>query len=286
MGAGAILVVALWAFCLAFWACSSGFARGLFAEIRRLWRSMGVPGRVIAIIAVVCCVQSGGSKGVSPVARVMRLLYWAPGSQWQLLTAHEAAVEAASSASAATGALARAETAATNISVYTISFGWHAPQRLPYHARQNVLSYTPLVVATNIDDVLYEDHYVAFNAVASTNPAVILIEYAKRLDSGEIERRSSSVVTSSFPDTATVQLQSGSYTCYWFRCAVPPGYANAVRDWNGEALFGSPAGSGAGFDLLGTLVVDDGDDVWAGANTNMVVGAATNIVRNGVITED
>ena len=59
-----------------------------------------------------------------------------------------------------------------------------------------------------------------------------------------------------------------------------------VIDWNGEALFGSPSGSGRGFDLLGTLVIDDGDDIWVGATTNHVFGAVTNEFRNGInITE-
>ena len=81
-------------------------------------------------------------------------------------------------------------------------------------------------------------------------------------------------------------LQSGAYTCYWFRCEVPLAFTNAVRDWNGEALFGSPAGSGKGFDLLGTLVVDDGDSIWVGATTNVVLGAQTNEFKNGInVTE-
>jgi len=134
---------------------------------------------------------------------------------------------------------------------------------------------------------LYEDHYVSFNAAASTNPAVILIEYAKRRDDGTVERYSSEVTTNSFPDTTVVELQSGSHTCYWFRCPVPAAFTNELRDWNGEALFGSPSGSGRGFDLLGTLVVDDGDDIWVGASTNHVFGAITNEFKNGInVTED
>ena len=48
-----------------------------------------------------------------------------------------------------------------------------------------------------------------------------------------------------------------------------------------------PQGSGKGFDLLGTLVVDDGDDIWVGASTNHVFGAITNEFKNGInVTED
>jgi hypothetical protein len=111
---------------------------------------------------------------------------------------------------------------------------------------------------------------------------VILIEYAKTLDSGEVERFSATVVTNSYPVTTPVALASGTYNCYWFRCAVPIAYTNDVRDWNGEALFGSPSNSGKGFDLLGTLVLDDGGSVWVGATTNIVMSGATNTFRNGV----
>jgi hypothetical protein len=201
------------------------------------------------------------------------------------MTASDDASTAAVSASAATNALAVAA-GSTNSVVYTLSFDWHAPQRLPYHEAQNVLAYTPWVFPTNIDGIAYEDHCVSFNALASTNPAVIYIEYARPRDNGSIERYTSAVTTSSYPHTRVVSLQSAFYTCYWFRCSVPLAFTNSVRDWSGEALFGAPYDSGKGFDLLGTLVVDDGNNVWVGANTNIVIGSATNIVRNGVITED
>ena len=136
------------------------------------------------------------------------------------------------------------------------------------------MGYVAAVIPTNIAGILYEDHYVSFNATASTNPAIITIEYAQTLDDGTAERYSANVTTNSYPDTHIVELQSGSYTCFWFRCAVPAAVTNCVRDWNGEALFGGPVGSDTGFDVLGTLVVDDGDNVWVGATTNMVIGTA------------
>jgi hypothetical protein len=37
--------------------------------------------------------------------------------------------------------------------------------------------------------------------------------------------------------------------------------------------------------LLGILVVDDGDNIWEGATTNMVVNGITNAVKNGIILE-
>jgi hypothetical protein len=107
--------------------------------------------------------------------------------------------------------------------------------------------------------------------------------FRSKLDNGTVQRFSSPTITNSYPVMVPVNLQSGSHTCYWFRCEVPMAFTNAVRDWNGETLFGSPEGSGKGFDLLGTLLIDDGDNIWAGATTNMVVNGVTNAVKNGVI---
>ena len=105
----------------------------------------------------------------------------------------------------------------TNNDVWTLSFDWHAPQRLPYHERQNVLAWTAAVVPTNINGTLYEDHYVSFNAEPLTNPAVILIEYARTKDDGTVERYSAETITNSYPNTYVVHLcKRPLHTCYGF----------------------------------------------------------------------
>lgn len=273
-----LLAFALWAI-VRLHEC--GGADSLWAK----WKKLDFPARAASIIAVVCFTLVGGTKGPAPIMQVLRLLFWDHPMTWALSEATQK-TQAAQAANAITEA-ALAEVEATTNEVWTLSFDWHAPNRLPYHERQNVLAWTATVVPTNIDGTLYEDHFVAFNAMASTNPAVILIEYAGKREDGTIERYSAPVVTNSYPDTSVVTLQSGAYTCYWFRCAVPVAFTNSVRDWNGEALFGSPEGSGKGFDLLGTLVVDDGNDVWVGATTNVFLGGITNEFKNGInITEN
>ena len=288
MSALALLVILLWVLCLAARMAESPLCRGLLAELRRMWIAAGIPGRVLAVLVLVVCAQSGGTKeGPTPLQSLFRFLFWDPGQPWQLSGANAMIDGAQESVARAEADLDEVDAVTASNDVVTISFDWHAPDRLPYHERQNVLAWTAQVVPTNINGTLYEDHYVCFNASASTNPAVILIEYAKRRDDGTVERYSSEVTTNSFPDTTVVELQSGSHTCYWFRCPVPPAFTAEVRDWNGEALFGSPAGSGRGFDLLGTLVIDDGDDIWVGATTNIVIGGITNEFINGVnIKED
>ncbi len=270
----------------------SGEARAFVAHLRKVWGPMTVSCRWVLGTFMVLCVLEGGSKG-SPVASLFRMLFW-NGGDWALMQAYEdnsaseAAVATASNAViTATNTAAQVESYVDTNNVVTFSFDWHSPNRLPYHDRQNVLGRTVWVTPTNILGVLYEDHYVAFNESATTNPAVILIEYARKRDDGTVQRISSPTITNSYPDMVTVNLQSGSHTCYWFRCEVPAAFTNCcVRDWNGEALFGSPEDSGKGFDLLGTLLIDDGDNIWEGATTNMVMGAITNQVKNGIILEN
>ena len=275
-------VIILFAFVL--WAIVKINESGANNELWGRWRAMGFPARAASILAIIFFTLVGGTKSPLPVTQVLRMLFWDHSLTWPLSDA-TLKTQAATAANEISREAIEEVEAATN-EVWTISFDWHAPDRLPYHARQNVLAWTATVVPTNIEGVLYEDHYVAFNSAASTKPAVILIEYAARSESGEVTRYSAPVVTNSYPSTSVVTLQSGAYTCYWFRVAVPVAFTNSVRDWNGEALFGSPAGSGKGFDLLGTLIIDDGNDVWVGATTNFFLGGVTNEFKNGInITE-
>lgn len=280
MSGWAVLVMALWLLTLCVWLTASPSARDAVGTIRAWWRTHGLPERVIIILFIALAASYGGSKSPAPITKLLRLLFWDHSLTWALTPAQQH-TEAAEAANVETAAALDVVEAVTN-EVCTISFDWHVPDRLPYHERQNVMAWTARVVPTNIADVLYEDHYVTFNAGASTNPAVILIEYAGKDEDGAVVRYSAAVVTNSYPATSVVTLQSGSYTCYWFRCAVPLPFVSSTRDWNGEALFGSPAESGKGFDLLGTLVVDDGDNVWVGATTNIILGGVANEFRNGI----
>jgi hypothetical protein len=275
-------------------AYESGAARAVLSDARKLWNGMGVTARILAVLLIVACVIDGRTKGPSPLTSLYRVLFWHGADVWALLPATEDVAAAQTANAAALQAIEAATNLAADVIAYvetneviTLSFDWHSPDRLPYHDRQNVLGRTVWVTPTNIAGVLYEDHYVAFNESATTNPAVILIEYATRDNDGDVVRFSAETVTNSFPTTYPITVQSGTHTCYWFRCAVPVAFTNGcLRDWNGEALFGSPDGSNKGFDLLGTLVIDDGNNVWVGATTNIIWGDVTNAVRNGVITED
>lgn len=282
MGALSCIVVGLWCITLFARLCESPAARDAYAELRRIWRGSGIPGRAVAIALIVFCASSGGSKGISPVSKLFGLLFWHPASPWQLAAPAEHVGTAAAAVATANAELSAVQSVTSSNEVVTLSFDWHAPSRLPYHAAQNVLAWTARVSPTNINGTLYEDHYVAFNAQASTNPAVILIEYARSRADGTVERYSAEVVTNSFPQQSVINVQSGSHTCYWFRCAVPLAFTNEVRDWNGEALFGAPEGSGKGFDLLGTLVIDAGSEVWVGATTNALIEGSECEFRNGI----
>lgn len=290
---GCLIFIGLFAYMVARF-YESGEAQALFADLRKFYKSLGIPGRVIIGVFFVIMAYRGGAKPPPVTSSIYRTLFWHGSDIWALLPANEADQAARNKIASATNSIEQATNIANQVSsfvdtnnVVTLSFDWHSPNRLPYHDRQNVLGRTVWVQPTNIAGVAYEDHYVAFNESATTNPAVILIEYSRRLDNGTIQRISSPTITNSYPDMVPVTLQSGVHTCYWFRCEVPAAFTNCcVRDWNGEALFGSPEGSGKGFDLLGTLVVDDGDNIWQGSTTNIVIGAKTNAVKNGVILED
>jgi hypothetical protein len=272
----------------------SGEAQALMADLRKFYKSLGIPGRVILGVFLVVMAYRGGAKAPPVTSSMYRTLFWHGDDIWALLPANEAKEAAEAKVATATDSIAQATNIANQVTYYvetnnvvTLSFDWHSPNRLPYHDRQNVLGRTVWVTPTNILGVLYEDHYVAFNESATTNPAVILIEYSRRLDDGTVQRFISPTITNSFPTMYPITVQSGTHTCYWFRCEVPAAFTNCcVRDWNGEALFGSPEGSNKGFDLLGTLVVDDGDNIWQGSTTNIVVGGVTNEVRNGIILEN
>jgi hypothetical protein len=269
----------------------SGAPREYVAQLHGVWVSLGIPGRFVMGLLVVMCTLHGGSKAPPAVSSLFRMLFW-HGQDWALAsafsantTSQQAVITSTNAIATATNTAAQAVAFVETNNVVTLSFDWHSPNRLPYHDRQNVLGRTVWVHPTNIAGIAYEDHYVAFNESATTNPAVILIEYCRRLDDGTTQRFSQPTITNSYPVMVPITLQSGSHTSYWFRCEVPISCTNCVRDWNGEALFGSPDGSDKGFDLLGTLLIDDGDNIWEGATTNMVIGATTNAVKNGIILE-
>lgn len=279
-GALVALVVGLWLLVLAARLIGSPSTSGLLD----MWRKSPWSKRLLFGFFIAASTLLGADKTPVPQA-LLRMIFWTPGSPWQLAAQAATAAQADAAAIAAQASADAAADAIESADIVTLSFDWHAPDRLPAHDRQNILAWTAQVVPTNIAGVLYEDHYVAFNSSASTNPAVIQIEYARN-NGGMVERYSAKVVTNSYPATAVVNLQSGAHTCYWFRCEVPAAFTNCVRDWSGEALFGSPAGAETGFDLLGTLVIDDDQNVWVGATTNIVLSGVTNAFANGInVTE-
>jgi len=249
------------------------------------WTAMATRRRIGLCAFLLVFILFGSDKSPVTPKAIFRLLLCPIGQRWELADADASLHAALTGIEASSNTLNAVEQTMESNDVATISFDWHVPDRLPYNDRQNVMAWTTKVCPTNINGVLYEDHYVAFNGSASTNPAVILIEYA-RMGSNGVERQTAQVVTNSYPNTSVVNLQSGGYTCYWFRVAVPEAYTNCVRNWNGEALFGAPAGSGSGFDLLGMLVIDADDGIWVGATTNAVFGGVTNVFKNGIRLED
>lgn len=214
---------------------------------------------------------------------LFRFLFHAVEKPWQLAQTSAAVNIASNRIDAAEATFDAVADVATNTAVEYISFDWHVPNRLVDDGRQNVMAWTVQVVPANINDVLFEDHYVAFNATASTNPAVIVIDYAVTNPTGGVEHISANVIASSYPDLIPVTVASGIHSCYWYRVQVPEAFVNSVRDWNGEALFGAPPDRG-GFDIQGTLVVDDGDNVWIGRTDDIDLGDGSYLsITNGIV---
>ena len=248
------------------------------------WMRSLSPWRKVGMVAVLLFATVTGADKAPPVMRhLFRLLFWSPQAHWALATAEEHAETTEQTLETTALTADSLEATATN-DVTFISFDWHAPDRQPYHARQNVLAWTCAVRPIEIEGVLHEDHFIEFSAGVSTNPAVIEIEYAVTRDDGEIYREFANVVTSSYPHTEVVNLQSGSHTCYWFRCRVPGFAVDSIRDWSGEALFGSPS-AGSGFDLVGVLQVDDDGHVYEGKSGTYTIGGVQVTYTNGIMVE-
>lgn len=249
----------------------------------RTMRAMPPWARVAILCLTAWFTLTGSDKAPThPVQQLFRWLFWSDTSPWPLERPFTTITTAATQASTLTADIQATSNIVHSSDVYTLSFDWHAPNRLPYHPTQNVLGWVTQCIETNISGTLYADYYVAFNAIASTNPAVIEVEYAYST-ANQIQRQTANVITSSYPSTVTVQLDSGAHTCYWYRVEVPPHLCHGcLRDHHGEALFGAPIGSGAGFNLAGTILLDDHGTYWLGRD--VTITNATHILeyRGGI----
>ena len=248
-------------------------------------RSLKQKCAILLALGAFCYAGADKTPTLPPVmSSLYRLLYWKSEEGWRLGDVQKAVDDSYIDITNTVSAQAVAD-AATN-EVYTLSFDWHTEDRLNLsgadQSRYNVMARTVWVQPTNILGVLHERHYVAFSHMPSTNPAIIHVEYARQNDDGTVERHLAQVNAESYPDAFVVNLQSGSHTCFWFQVAVPETFANAQRDWNGEALFGSPIGSGTGFDLAGLLLIDDGGGLWSGITTNVTLGGMDMVFENGI----
>lgn len=288
-----LLVIALWLLCLAVRAAESRTCCAFWGELRRLWRAMGVPGRVVAVLAVAIAAQSAGSKGVSPVAKLYSAIFWHPETAWALagpdadVRAAQASLGSASNdLAAASAALESVAAVVDTQSVWSVSCGWPMRDRTPEHATQNVLGENPWRSNVWINGELYHDHYVAFNASVGTNPAILSIDYTARQNDGSLARWLASVTTNSYPQKSVLHLEHGAYTCYWFRCKVPEAITNCVIDWDREVIFGAPTGTGRGFNIAGVFVVSKDGELWQGRTYTNVVDGATNVVINGIRVEE
>jgi hypothetical protein len=268
----------------------SGAARRYMSELHRVWRSMGVPGRVVACLLVVMCTLSGGSKGEPPIAQLFRMLFWHSEDIWPLYTANEALKDsseassnAVSNAISATNTMRETQSMVATQTIYTMEFDWPMENRTPPHDEQNVMADEMWRSNVWINSKMYHDHYIRFNSMVSTNPAIISIAYnGINQDTGEKIQILSDVTTNSYPQTFAITRPTGVYTCYMFRCAVPISLTNSVIGWDSEVVFGAPSGSGRGFNIAGLFVVGRDGSMWLGRTYTNVVYGVTNVFINGL----
>jgi hypothetical protein len=229
----------------------------------------------------------------TPLVSLYRLLFWHASDIWALRQASEDISTATNSTVTAQNMIIEATNKLASITsqietqeVWTLSFGWPMEDRTPPNERQNVLGECVWRSNVWVNGTLFHDHYVHFNELVSTNPAVLNIEYSKRLDDGSITRWTANVTTNSYPNTSVVDLEHGSYTCYWFRCQCPTALTNCVIDWDREVVFGAPLDTESGFNVMGVFLIDDEyGDVWEGISYTNVVGSVTNLWLNGLKVE-
>ncbi|HPS07288.1 MAG TPA: hypothetical protein PLG22_07135 [Kiritimatiellia bacterium] len=287
----ALLVIVLWLVCAAVFMVEAG----TFRHIGQLWKEMGIPARALAVVLIVFFTQEAATKGTTPVRRVLSFLFWDPGRPWQLagtravLDGAEEAVTSTALPDLAAGSntLDQVSSLVETQEIWTISSGWPMSDRIPYHEEQNVMGENPWRSNVWINGELYHDHYVAFNSMVGTNPAILSIDYTARADDGSVSRWLCDVVSNSYPQASVITLEHGSYTCYWFRCKVPAAITNCVMDWDREVVFGAPQGSGRGFNIAGVFVVSKDGQLWQGRTYTNIVNGVTNVVINGikVVTE-
>lgn len=268
----------------------SGAAREFVSELHRVWASLGISGRVVIGALVVMCTLHGGSKGPPALQSLYRQLFWHATDIWALkpaddaLNANSAAVSnVASLAVETTNTVVGTEAIVSSNDVWTAEFDWLMHDRVPPHDKQNVMADEPWREDVWIGGVKYHDHYIRFNAMVSTNPAIISIAYnGINQETGEKIQLLADVTTNSYPFTFAITRPSGVYTCYMFRCPVPLSLTNAVIAYDCEVVFGTAPGSTRGFNINGVFVVDRDGQLFIGRTYTNVVFGSTNVYINGI----
>lgn len=293
-----LIVIILVTLFLAYLLCryyESGSARAYVGELRRVWKLLGIPGRLVIGSLMVMCTLTGGSKGEPTALRTLyRQLFWHADDIWALKIASDAI--AANNAAftnvvalvgETTNTVAATESIVSSNIIWTAEFDWLMHDRVPPHDAQNVLSDEPWREDVWIDGIKYHDHYIRFNALVATNPAIISIAYnGVHQQTGERVQLLSDVTTNSYPIAFAITRPSGVYTCYMFRCPVPLALTNSVIGWDNEVVFGVPPGSTRGFNINGIFVIDRDGQLFIGRTYTNVVCGVTNVYINGVNSKE
>lgn len=277
----------------ALWFIVLGYERGWWRGVRP-WPEWANTRRRVAVWCVFVLVFSAFGADKAPGPRIMRMLLWHSGlsrffgssdvPKERTVTEAEAALDGAetnmvltaSHAETVSNVTADVIAAASTAECWTVDCDWPLASR--YDTYKNVLVSFSWSQPTNVSGVLYDDNYLEFSQTPGDAPQM-LFDYHDRLGRTNYV----TAVTNSYPDTFVVQTQSGSHTCYWFRCEVPSAFTNCVRTWDDEARLGGPVGSDQGFDIAGTLLLDDGGTLYQGRTLTTVIGGVDCEFQHGLL---
>lgn len=243
---------------------------------------------LLAIMLIAVTVQA---NEITPGSQLFRFLLWGAHQLWDLqptvdtLALTTTALQQINEDHLATSNTVNTINAGLSTNIWTVSFGWPMLDRTPVDDRQNVMGEEVWRDSIWIENELYHDHYIQFNAHVSTNPTVLSIEYSARADDGSIQCWQANVISNSYPATFPIQIGTNTYSCYMFRNKVPNAITNCVIDWDREVIFGAPEDSGRGFSIEGVFVVDRDGEIWVGRNYTNIINNVTNVVLNGLEIE-
>lgn len=274
--------------------CLNLYKSQLWRDLISLWRSLTFWQQAVAVLLVGFFTAYGGQKGSIPTPRKVLSFMFFDSTLAKIFPANvvgesrDAAnimlasindnliLDAVDSCISNTVAMSAAATlGAATSAVLSVAADW------PYTTRPtpaNIVISQVWCAPTNVNSVLYEDHYLEFSEPPSEAPKIV-IDY--RDQRGNVFY--AEPITNSFPDLIPITLASGVHSCLVFRVQVPLAFVANLRTWEDEVRFGGPLGSGYGFEIAGLIVISESGRFWRGLSKSLQIGGQDRTFDNGVL---